>query len=378
MKLAIIGPAYPYRGGIALHTNLLYKEFQKEHTVRIINYKKLYPDIIFPGKTQYEENDSFKHLPSVRLIDALNPISWHKTANYILSNSYDLIIIQFWQPFFAIQLSAIVRKIKHQDSHVKVIILCHNISPHEGSPLDKTLTRFLFKTADGFVIQSKAGTDDLLRIIPHAKYAYNPHPIYDIFGTPQKKSTARKTLNLDPHEPIILYFGYVREYKGLEYLIEAFPTIYQQTGGQLLIVGEFYKNKKKYLQLIAANGIQDKVVVLDKYIPNELVNIYFSAADILVLPYVSATQSGITQIALSYGLPCVVTNVGGLPEVIKPNKTGFVVPPRDPDAIAQAVIHYLTQSNRAAIRAHILQEKERYSWHTMKNTLITLYQDISR
>lgn len=377
MKIAILGPASPYRGGIALHTNLLYEEFSSHHHVDIINYKRLYPKIIFPGKTQYEQSETFSHIPSLRMIDFLNPLSWIKTAQSITSKNYDLIIIQFWQPFFSILLGTITRIIKNSSSKTKIISLCHNVAPHEGSPLDKLLTKFFFKSVHGFLIQSKSVVNDLLEIIPGAQYKYNPHPLYNVFGKALKSEQARTELNIKTDQPLVFYFGYIRKYKGLEYLIQAYPKIHSQIGGKLLIVGEFYHNKQYYLDLIQESGVSDDIIVHDQYIPNDQVNLYFSAADILVLPYISATQSGITQIALSYDLPCVVTNVGGLPEVVHHGKTGFVVEPKDSKAISQAVIEYFTSCDKHKIAKNISRERQKYSWHKMKNTLIKLYKEIN-
>ena len=377
MKIAIIGPAYPFRGGIALHTNLLFENLRKEHNVDIINFKRLYPDFLFPGKTQYEESDHFAHIKSNRIIDSINPLTWYQTKNSIKNNNYDLIIIQFWHPFFAILLGYLAEAVHKAGISCRIIALCHNITSHEGSPIDKMLTKFLFKRIDGFLVQSRSVIPDLKEIVPEADFVYNPHPIYNVFGQPLEKETARQILELDPQVPIILYFGYIRQYKGLNYLIKAFPAIHKKIGGKLLIVGEFYDKKDKYLDLIRETGLQDKIIVVDRYIPDNLVNDYFSAADILVLPYISATQSGITQIALSYNLPCVVTNVGGLPEVVKDGKTGFVVEPQNPETIAQKVIEYFTKSNRKIIRKNIQQEREKYSWDRMQESILSLYDEVS-
>ncbi|HMA62101.1 MAG TPA: glycosyltransferase family 4 protein [bacterium] len=377
MKIAIIGPAYPYRGGIALHTNLLYENFSKGHNVDIINYKRLYPKLIFPGKTQYEQSKKFSHIPSLRMLDFLDPRSWTKTAQYIISKNYDLVIIQFWQPFFSLLLSTITRMIKYRDNNIKIISLCHNVAPHEGSPLDRVLTKFFFNAADGFLIQSRSVTSDLLKIVPRAPYEYNPHPLYNVFGKALESSRARRKLDIKTDEPLVLYFGYIRNYKGLEYLIQAYPQIHSKIGGKLLIIGEFYHNKQNYLDLIQESGVAEDIVVQDQYVPDDQVNLYFSAADILVLPYISATQSGITQIALAYNLPCVVTNVGGLPEVVHDRKTGFVVEPKDSKAISKAVIEYFTSCDKHKIAKNISRERQKYSWQRMKNTLVKLYRKIN-
>ncbi|RKY56796.1 MAG: glycosyl transferase family 1, partial [Candidatus Neomarinimicrobiota bacterium] len=304
MRISIIGPAYPYRGGIALHNNLLYKEFSNKHTTEIINFKRQYPGILFPGKTQYEESKTFAHIPSFRILDSINPISWHKAANHIKLFSPDLIIIQFWMPFFSPCYGRIVRLLK-KNSCSKTIIICHNIVPHEGSPIDKLLTKYLFSKADGFIIQAHSVEKDLLELRPDAKYRYNPHPIYNIFGNPLDKTEARKQLGIK-EKNVILYFGYIRKYKGVKYLIRAVPEILKKLDLKVIIAGEFYEDKKQYLQEIRNIDREGKIALIDRYIPDEDVNTYFSAADLVVLPYINATQSGIVQIALSYNLPCVV------------------------------------------------------------------------
>lgn len=377
MKIALIGPAYPYRGGIALHTNLLYQEFSKDHFIDIINFKRLYPDLLFPGKTQYEESSNFDHIPSYRLLDSINPVSWLQAERYILKYNYDLIIIQFWQPFFAVLLGTLVRRLKNKNPKLRIITLCHNITSHEGSPVDKLLTKFLFHYVDGFLVQSRSVIQDLFNIVDKAEYRYNPHPIYNVFGEPIAQKTARKKLGLDLNDPLILYFGYIRTYKGLKYLIQAFPRIHDKIEATLLIVGEFYDDKNKYLKLIEKTGFKEEIKIDDRFVPDELVNLYFSAVDLLVLPYISATQSGITQIALSYNLPCVVTDVGGLPEVVKEGKTGFIVEPENPEAIAQVVNHFFINADKKEFADNIQKEKEKYSWNNMKNSLLNLYNKIN-
>ena len=374
MRISLIGPAYPYRGGIALHNTLLYKEFSNRHTTEIINFTRQYPGILFPGKTQYEESKTFAHIPSFRILDSINPITWYKAANHIKLFSPDIVIIQFWMPFFSPCYGKIVRLLKKRN-HFKTVIICHNIVPHEGSPIDKWLTKYLFNKADGFIIQAHSAEKDLLELRPDAKYRYNPHPIYDIFSDSLDKTEARKQLGID-EKNVILYFGYIRQYKGSKYLIRAIPEILKELDLRVVIAGEFYEDKEPYFQEIENTGRENKITVIDRYVPDDEVNTYFSAADLVVLPYINATQSGIVQIALSYNLPCVVTNVGGLPEMVLDGKTGFVVLPENPQAIAEAVINFFNITDRTKMRENIDKGKSKYSWERMAGTILKLYSEL--
>lgn len=376
MKIAVIGPAYPYRGGIALHTNLLFSELLKNHETKLFNFKRLYPNILFPGKTQYEESSIFDKIESMRIIDSINPLSWVKSAKKILEFNTDLVVIQFWMPFFSFAYTTIIKILRKKNPNISIILLCHNIVAHEASYLDRFLTKVLFNTIDGFIVQSISVKKELFTLQPEAYFKFNPHPIYNIFGTPLLKEQAKKQLNLDGRENIILYFGYVRKYKGLKYLIEAFPKITKKVNARLLIVGEFYDKKKEYFEAIEKSGKADKIQVIDEYVPDSDVNIYFSAADMIILPYISASQSGITQIALAYELPVVVTNVGGLPEVVRDQETGYVVNSEDSDAISKAVIDYFVNQRADGMKKYIKAEQDKYSWNKMADSILNLHEEI--
>ncbi len=376
MRIALLGPAYPYRGGIALHTNLLFKAFQKKNDVKIFNFKRLYPNIIFPGKTQFEKSKRFADTISKRLIDIINPFSWYKTAKEIVNYAPDLIIIQFWMPFFAPAYGVMVRILQKKLKRAKIVAICHNVVPHEGSPFDKLLTKFLFNKIDGFIVQSKSVIKDLKQLVDNPKYVYNPHPIYDVFGEPLNKEIAKDKLSVSGNK-IILFFGYIRKYKGVKYLIKSMPKVLEKNQAKLMIIGEFYDDKSGYIELIDKLNLSDAITINDHYVPDDEVNQYFSAADILVLPYVTATQSGITQIALNYQLPCVVTNVGGLPEVVEHGRTGFVVEKEDPAGISDAIIKYFTQTDREQMSANIKTEKEKYSWEKMVHKILALHEQVS-
>ena len=374
MKISLIGPAYPYRGGIALHNALLYKEFYKSHIVRIVNFKRLYPEFLFPGTTQYEESTNISQIPSERIIDSINPLSWYRAAHYLVDFAPEIVLIQFWMPFFAPCYGKVVRITKGLQQ-CKIIVICHNVVPHEGSKTGKLLTKYLFNKVDGFILQSHFEEKDLLELRPDARYRYNPHPIYNIFGNQLDKDEARRQLGIK-EKSVILYFGYIRKYKGIKYLIKAVPEILKKVDLKIIFAGEFYEDKEPYLKGIKNTGREDKILLVDRFISDDEVNTYFSAADLLVLPYIHATQSGITQIALAYNLPCVVTDVGGLPEVVLDGKTGFVVPPENSEAIARAVIDFFEIADKSEMIKNIEKEKSKYSWEKMADAILGLYSEL--
>lgn len=368
MKIIIIGPAYPYRGGIAHYTGLLYKNLlKKDHSVKIFNFKRLYPKFLFPGKTQFETSPEIEKIESERVIDSINPLNWLIAGFKIVKEKPDLVIFKYWLPFFAPcfgSISAIVKIF----SKAKIIFFCHNITPHEKFPLGKLLTKFAFAFSDHFIVQSSVVEEDLLKIKPKAKYKKVFHPIYEIFGKAIDKNEARKILGIKPDEKLLLFFGYIRAYKGLDILLRAMKFILSEFPVKLLIVGEFYENPQKYFKIVEEDGIADFVIFKSEYVPNEDVKIYFSASDLVVLPYLSATQSGIVQIAYNFSKPVITTNVGGLPEVVQDGITGLIVDP-SPEKLAQAIVKFFNENLGPIFSRNIEEEKEKFSWENLIRTI---------
>jgi glycosyltransferase involved in cell wall biosynthesis len=370
MKVCLVGPAYPYRGGIAHFTSLLAREFAVSHDVLVINFKRLYPNILFPGKTQFDESGSPLEVASERIIDSLNPLSFYTAARTMAGRRPDLVVFQWWHPFFAFaySTSAFLLKRFHETRRV---FLCHNVLPHEASATDRLLIRIGFSQADAFLVQSEEDRANLERIKRRPRVEVHPHPIYDVFRRGEmSREQARQQLGIDG--PMLLFFGYIRPYKGLPILLEAFARVLTRLPARLFIVGEFYEDKAPYLRLIERLSLNGRVTLVDRYVPNEEVELYFTACDLVVLPYLSATQSGIVQIAYGFDKPVVVTAVGGLPDVVDHGRTGMVVPPGDPKALAEAVVEFFEGDKAAEYSRGIQAVKGKFSWTRCVEKLVEL------
>ena len=372
MRIVLIGTAYPLRGGIAHYVALLYKKLsERGHDVRVLSFKRQYPSLLFPGKTQADEGKELIPLPSTPILDSINPFSWIKAALWLKKVQPDLLIFKYWMPFFA-PCYATVAFLARRLFKVKTLYILDNVIPHEKKPLDRLLTRIGLHGVDAFIAQSASVREDLLQFRPHASYRDVPHPVYEIFPPAEPMDAARSALGVT-EKNVLLYFGYIRRYKGLKYLVQAMPEIRKTLGDvRLLVCGEFYEGREEILSLIDTLSLAGCVTVVDDFIPNEAVARYFSAANLVVLPYVTATQSGIVQVAYHYNKPVVVTRVGGLPEVVPHGKSGYVVEPEDPQAIAQAVIHFFQQHREDELSEGVRIEKTRYSWDRMTEAIEAL------
>ncbi len=363
MKIVIVGTAYPLRGGIAHYIALLHKHLSKKHEVEIVTFSRQYPRMLFPGKSQEEQGGESSAVASELLIDSINPLTWFSAAKAIARKKPDLVIFKYWMPFFAPCYGVIARQVKKR-TDAKILFICDNVIPHEKRPGDSMLTRFAFRAVDFFIVQSKAVERALLAFHPSAQYRFVPHPVYEIFGRSLRKSGARKKLRIKD-ERVILFFGFVRKYKGLHALLDAMPRILEKIKLRLLVVGEFYGDEGVYRKKVSDLGLEQNVSVYSEYVPNEDVAVYFSACDVVVLPYVSATQSGIVQIAYQFDKPVIATDVGGLAEVVLDKKTGFIVPPENPNALADAVVRFYKEKREQQFRANVLREKKKYNWNSL-------------
>ncbi|MFQ5510757.1 MAG: glycosyltransferase [Candidatus Krumholzibacteriia bacterium] len=369
-KVCLVGPVHPYRGGIAHFTGLLAAEFARDWQVLVASFTRLYPSVFFPGKTQFDDGGSPPDVESVRVIDSINPFTWWRTARTIARFEPDLVVFTWWHPFFAAAYATITFFAKRRP-RARVVFLCHNVLPHESSPLDRILTRLGYAQVNHFLVQSQQDKRDLLRLKPGARVAVRPHPVYDFFNRGRcTREDARKQLAVDGR--VILFFGLVRPYKGLRLLIDAFASGVRQLQTTLLIVGEFYEDKQPHLDRIRELSIESHVRVVDRYVPDEEVETYFRACDLVVLPYLSATQSGITQIAYGFDKPVIVTAVGGLPDVVEDGVTGFVVPPRDPDALARAISRFFLENMGEPMQRGVAAARARFSWAACKEALVEL------
>ena len=360
MKITILSTAFPYRGGISNFTGLLYKELIKNHEVKVITFKRQYPSILFPGKSQVEEGETPARIPTKQIIDSINPLNWLIVGKLIRRDMPDLVILTYFLPFFAPcfgTISKLIKKIKT----TKTLAICHNIIPHERKPGDKILTKFFFNTVDYFIVLSKKVQNDLLNLKPNAKNKFLPHPIYSVFGESIDKESAKKHLGLN-EEKVILFFGFIRDYKGLDILFEAIAYLRDKINLKLIVAGEFYSNEEKYKKLIKELQIQERLLLFTDFIPTHEVKYYFSASDAVILPYRSATQSGIVQIAMNFKKPVIAANVGGLSEVVKDNKTGFIVEKENSRALGDAILEFYSKGREREFVGNIEDELDKYSW----------------
>lgn len=373
----IIGPAYPFRGGLAVYNERLAQEFLRQgETASIITFTLQYPQLLFPGKTQYSEDPPPEDLDIRTLINTVNPVNWLQVGAKLRDARPDLLILKYWLPFMAPCYGSLIRFIK-RNGHTKVISILDNVIPHEKRPGDAFFTRYFIKGCDAFVYMSESVEEDLRQFDTRKPAAFNPHPIYDNYGPPLTREEAVRELDLDPEIRYLLFFGFIREYKGLDLLLRALQDArIRELPCRLIIAGEFYDDQEKYLKIIRDNHLEERIIHVDKFISNEDVNKYFSAADLVIQPYKHATQSGVTQIAYHYEKPMVVTDVGGLSEIVTDGKTGYVVD-MSPDAIAGAVTDFFDHRRMAEFLPHLREEKKRFTWDALYRTIIELYQRIA-
>ncbi len=371
-KWVLIGPVYPYKGGISHYTGLLCRAIGKKHNVEMISYKMQYPKLLFKREQRDYANDTFKTEDTEFLINTANPFNIAGVANRIISMRPEKVIIQWWHPYFAPCYRILTGKLKR--AGIPVTYICHNVFPHERFPLDKKLTRMALANAQKYILHARGEVDDLLSIKPDADYRVMVHPTYSAFNFDNlDKRTAREQLGVGEEERIMLFFGFVREYKGLKHLINAVGILKEEHPDEVLpvlfIVGDFDGNKDEYLELIEKLGVGSDIVIKDGYVPDKEVEKYFSAADLVVLPYESATQSGIVQIAYGFRKPVIVTKVGGLPEVVEDDITGLVVEPFDDKALAQAIYKYFSENKQDEYVKGIIEREYIFSWDRMVEAL---------
>jgi D-inositol-3-phosphate glycosyltransferase len=372
MKIVIVGPAFPLRGAMAQLNVILGWYLSKKHDVQIVSFTRQYPSLLFPGKSQIDPGKPLFDIPTIPMVDSINPVSWYRAAQYIANQKPDVLIFRYWMPFFAPCFGSIARMVKRK-TNAQVIFICDNIVPHEKRPGDIALTKYALSSVDAFIVLSKTVEEDLRQIVPKARYVLSPLPLFNVFGELQPKRESRMKLGIhDDH--VMLFFGYVRAYKGLAVLLDAMPMILKKTNVKLLIAGEFYEDEAKYRAKIRQLGLENYVQLHSDYIPNEEISIYFSAADVVVLPYISATQSAIVPVAYHFNKPVIVTSVGGLAEVVVNGRTGFIVPPENPKAFADAVVKFYEEKRESEFAVNIQEEKKQFGWDTFVERLENLFE----
>jgi glycosyltransferase involved in cell wall biosynthesis len=367
-KIILIGPAYPYRGGNALFVTHTYKALKNHFEVKIYNYRLLYPSILFPGTTQFDKSKEqvFK-VPGERIINSINPFNWIKAAGMIKKEDADLVVFDWWHPFFGFchgAISFLLRK-KYKN---KILFITENVVSHEANAIDKFLTKIGLKFASKFLALSGIVEQEVQQFSKGKKVYRSELPVYDCYKQSEDTDIKKlkRDLGFDYDSLILLFFGYIRKYKGLDILIEAFPKILASNQkARLLIVGEFYDNPSDYFELIRKLKIEDNVKVINQFVPNEEVGKYYQAADVVILPYRSATQSGILNVAYGFYKPVIVTDVGGLAEFVDEGKTGFVVEPNSPGAIAQGVQRFLSVKDKVDFKTYIIERNRKNSFNRL-------------
>ena len=360
MKILFIGPAYPYRGGLATFNECMARQFIKEgEDVKLETFTLQYPSFLFPGTTQYSTDPAPEDLNISRTINSINPFNWFKVGKRIAEENYDMVLVRFWLPFMAPCLGTISRLIR-KNKKTKVFAIVDNMIPHEKRIGDITLGKYFVNSVDGFITLSQSVLDDVNKFDKHNKPKIcTPHPVYNIYGETCKKELACKKLMIDHSFKYVLFFGFIREYKGLDILMESFK--YLPNDIKLIVAGEFYNNSERYKRLEKELNLFGRIHWFTEFIPTNEVATYFSAAEIVAQPYKTATQSGVTQVAYQLEKPMLVTNVGGLAEIVPHGKVGYVTEV-NPEAVANAIKDFYENDRTAEFLPHIRTEKQKYSW----------------
>lgn len=374
MKIISIGPAFPYRGGLASFNDRLGQQFYAEgHDIEILTFSLQYPKLLFPGKTQYTESSPPKNIKITRRINSINPFNWIATGLRIKKDKPDILLIRFWLPFMGPCFGTIAR-IAKSNKHTSVICIFDNVIPHEKRPGDIILTKYFTGSIDGAIVMSQTVLNDLRTFRETIPVKLSPHPLFDNYGEAVGRKEALTALNLDPNDLYMLFFGFIRAYKGLDILIKAFSDERLRNRSlRLIIAGEFYEDDSPYRELIKTHNLENEIIFFDHFIKDNEVPLFFSAADLVVQPYKTATQSGVTQIAFYFEKPMLVTDVGGLREIVQDGKCGYVVKP-DQESIAAAIIDYFENNRKEEFTAGVKLEKEKFSWEKMTESILEVYK----
>lgn len=375
-KVIIVGPAFPLRGGIANFNEALCRAMNLDGIkTKIISFSLQYPNFLFPGKTQFDEGEGPKDLTIETKINSVNPFNWLSVARAIRAEKPDYVIVRYWLPFMGPCLGTIAKLVKWR-TKIKVIAITDNVIPHEKRFGDRLFTSYFVKQCDGFIAMSKAVLTDLNKFTASDKKTFLPHPIYDIFGEKVDMASARLHLGLEKEQKYILFFGFIRKYKGLELLLQAMAdNRIKELGVKLIVAGEYYEDAAPYNKIIEQHGLENTVILHTNYIDSNQVKYYFCASNLVAQPYITATQSGVTQIAYHFEKPMLVTNVGGLPEIVPHQKVGYVTD-INATAIADAIYDYFKNNREAEFVANTIIEKQRFEWSSFVDGVKELYQSI--
>lgn len=369
VRYCLIGPTYPFRGGIAHYTTFLALELLKEHEVLLISFKRQYPGWLFPGRSDRDPSQRPLQTQAEYLLDPLNPLSWHQTLQRIKEWRAEVVVIPWWVPFWAPTWSILGRGVKRMPQKPKVLFVCHNVHPHEKSIIDQLALQAALSPGDGYIVHSQDDAELLLGHFPEAQVRVTPLPTYAALAG---IGNSKMPVKIPADRPLLLFCGFVRPYKGLDVLLEALPRVLAERDVHLLAAGEFWHGTEPYQKQIAHLDIGDSVTLLDRYLTNEELIACVDAADVVVLPYRSATQSAIVQVAFGRGRPVITTDVGGLPDVVTDGKTGLVVPANDPEALAKAINRFFDEELGARFKPIIRKEALRFDWQHLVDELAIL------
>jgi glycosyltransferase involved in cell wall biosynthesis len=373
MKITFLGPAYPYRGGLAAFNERLARQFTLEcKDVDIRTFTLQYPGFLFPGKTQFTDGPAPEGIKIKRELNSINPFNWLRTGLKIRKEKADILLIRYWLPFMAPCLGTVARIVK-SNKYTVIISLVDNVFPHEKHHGDNILTKFFMNSIDGAAVLSDVVQKDVAGFRNDIPVCVTPHPLFDTYGKKLNRGEALSALKLDPDSSYLLFFGIIRNYKGLDILIKAFSD--ERLRGRnlkLIVAGEFYENEVHYRNLVKESGLEKDIIFYDHYISDTEVRMFFSAADLVVQPYKSATQSGVTQIAFHFDKPMLVTDVGGLKEIVPHEKCGYVVQP-EPKTIADAIIDYFDNDRKSAFSECVRKEKEKFTWNKMTDAVTEVF-----
>lgn len=369
MKIIILGPAYPYRGGIADFNERLASQFiQDGHQVAVWTFTLQYPGFLFPGKTQFSTDPAPKELVIERKLNSVNPFNWIKVGRELKREGADMLVIPFWMPFMGPSLGTVSRIARKAGT--RAVAILHNMIPHEHKPGDRILARYFVNSVSGFVALSKSVLADISIFNKEKPREFCPHPLYDSFGPKATRQEAIQVLNLDSNSNYMLFFGLIRDYKGLDLLLDAYADKrFRNSGIKLIVAGEFYGNEQKYKDQEKQLGLEGQIIWESRFVNADQVRYWFGATDLVVQPYKSATQSGISQIAYHFEKPMLVTRVGGLPEIVPDGKAGYVVEP-NAGAIADAAIDFFENKRQNQFTEGIIDEKKQYSWEKMASAIV--------
>lgn len=369
-KIAIVGPAHPYRGGLASIMESMAREFQSRgYVVDIFTFTLQYPTLLFPGKSQTVDTPPPADLRISRELSTINPLSWWKLGRKLCRERYDFVLMKYWTPFMAPCFGSVAR-IARSNGYTKVLCQIDNVEPHEHHITDKPFNSYYLSAVDGYIYMSEQVHNEL-RAYSSAPALFSPHPLFDNFGERVSREEAYRELGISSNHRYVLFFGLIRDYKGLDTLLDAWSK-FRREGHKLLIAGEFYTSREPYIEQIEQLGLSDEVILHDHFIPDAKVRYYFSAADCVVLPYKSATQSGVTQICYNFCTPVIVTNVGGLAEIVPDDRVGYVCPPTA-DGVAEALEKIYMGDRLERFAKAMQEERKRFTWQSMCDRIEELY-----